>query len=144
MLIKHSDYRLNKNNCQIYPHPCLRPLHEEFLVHPETVWYALCMSEAWDTIIIGAGIGGLTAAACLVRAGKRVLVLDRNPHPGGTAYVYHRKAFSFPMGPLGFSQSRLVKDTLQDLGENRELNLDRVRYRIKAYDLDIPLSRFHR
>ena len=99
------------------------------------------MFEAWDAIIIGAGIGGLTAAATLVRAGKRVLVLDRNPHPGGTAYAYHRKGFSFPMGPLGFSQSRLVKDTLQDLGENREIQLDRVSYRIKAYDLDIPLSR---
>jgi phytoene dehydrogenase-like protein len=42
------------------------------------------MPEEWDTIIIGAGIGGLTAAACLVKAGLRVLVLDRNPHPGGT------------------------------------------------------------
>ena len=98
------------------------------------------MVDRWDTIIIGAGIGGLTAAATLVRAGQRVLVLDRNPHPGGTAYVYHRKGFSFPMGPLGFSQSRLVKDTLQYLGENKEVKLDRVRYRIKAYDLDIPLS----
>ena len=57
------------------------------------------MSQKWDIILVGAGIGGLTAAAYLAKAGLRVLVLDRNPHPGGTAYAYHRKGFSFPMGP---------------------------------------------
>jgi phytoene dehydrogenase-like protein len=61
------------------------------------------MSEAWDTIVVGAGMGGLTAAAHLVKAGLRVLVLERNPHIGGTAYIYHRNGFPFPMGPLGFS-----------------------------------------
>lgn len=57
------------------------------------------MFEKWDVIVVGSGIGGLTAAAHLVRAGLHVLVLERNPHPGGTAYVYHRRGFDFPMGP---------------------------------------------
>ncbi len=98
----------------------------------------LSMSE-WDVVIVGAGVGGLTAAAILVKAGLRVLVLDRNAHPGGTAYVYERKGFTFPMGPLGFSTPSLVKDTLNSL-EGGDLKLSQVRYRIKAFDLDIPLS----
>jgi len=97
------------------------------------------MSEKWDVIIVGAGIGGLTAAAILVKAGLRVLALERSPHPGGTAYVYNRKGFTFPMGPLGFSTPSLVVKTLHSL-DGGDLKLSPIQYRIKAFDLDIPIS----
>ncbi len=42
-------------------------------------------SNDYDTIIIGAGHNGLVAAACLAKAGKRVLVLERRDIVGGTA-----------------------------------------------------------
>jgi all-trans-retinol 13,14-reductase len=98
------------------------------------------MPEKWDAIVIGAGVGGLTAAAHLVNAGLKVLVLDRNPHPGGTAYVYHRKGFTFPMGPLGFSHPGLVKTILEDLEIEEDLKFSRVHYRIRAFGLDLSLS----
>jgi phytoene dehydrogenase-like protein len=97
------------------------------------------MSDQWDVIIVGAGVGGLTAASMLVRSGLRVLILERNPHPGGTAYVYHRKGFTFPMGPLGFSTPRLIREIFQRLDGN-DLELLPVSYRIKAFGLDIPVS----
>ena len=74
------------------------------------------MTQHWDTIIVGAGVGGLTAAAALVKAGRQVLVLDRNPHPGGTAFVYRRRGFAFPMGPLGFSHPGRVSSLLEEVG----------------------------
>src|SRR5512136_2129935 len=98
------------------------------------------MRDHWDAIIIGAGVAGLTAAAHLVKAGLRVLVLERNPHIGGTAYVYHRKGFTFPMGPLGFSHPGLVQNTLKDLGVGEDLKFSRVHYRMRAFGLDLPLS----
>jgi phytoene dehydrogenase-like protein len=98
------------------------------------------MAESFDTIVIGAGIGGLTAAAYLIKAGLRVLVLEGNAHPGGTAYVYHRKGFTFPMGPLGFSHPELIHGTLKDLDIGKNLQLSRVHYRLRAFDLDVPLS----
>jgi len=98
------------------------------------------MLEKWDTIVVGSGIGGLTAAAHLIKAGLRVLVLERNPHPSGTAYVYHRKGFTFPMGPLGFSKPGLVQDSLMDLQVRNAIRLSRVHYRIRAFELNIPLS----
>lgn len=37
----------------------------------------------WDTIVIGSGPGGLTAAAAMARAGQQVLVLEQRRAPGG-------------------------------------------------------------
>jgi C-3',4' desaturase CrtD len=45
----------------------------------------------YDIIVIGAGIGGLTAAALLARAGRRVLVLEGHIEPGGCASSFERK-----------------------------------------------------
>jgi len=39
----------------------------------------------WDAIVVGAGHNGLTAAAYLARAGKRVLVCERRERIGGAA-----------------------------------------------------------
>ena len=47
------------------------------------------MSNTYDAIIIGAGHNGLVAACYLARAGRKVLVIERNPVIGG-ASVSHR------------------------------------------------------
>ena len=49
----------------------------------------------FDIIVIGAGLGGLTAAACATKEGKRVLVLERNLTPGGSATSFTRGRFEF-------------------------------------------------
>ena len=41
-----------------------------------------------DAVIIGAGLGGLTAAAILARAGRNVLVIERSNSVGGAASSY--------------------------------------------------------
>jgi phytoene dehydrogenase-like protein len=94
----------------------------------------------WDVIVIGAGIGGLTAAARLVKAGLRVLMLEKSLHPGGTAYTYSRRGYIFPMGPLGFSTPGLVRGTLADLGQGDDLHLHRVHYQVVAFGVQIRLS----
>jgi phytoene dehydrogenase-like protein len=39
--------------------------------------------SSYDIVAIGAGHNGLTAAAYMAKAGKKVLVLERKPHFGG-------------------------------------------------------------
>lgn len=53
------------------------------------------MPEKYDVIIVGAGIGGLTAGAILAKNGKKVLLLEKNPVPGGYAVNFRRKGFEF-------------------------------------------------
>lgn len=48
------------------------------------------MSERWDAVVIGSGLGGLTSATCLAGAGMKVLVLERHDIAGGNATVFRR------------------------------------------------------
>ena len=49
------------------------------------------MSEkAFDAVIIGTGLGGLTAAALLAKAGREVCVIERNNSVGGAASVFKK------------------------------------------------------
>ena len=47
-------------------------------------------TSEWDAIVVGSGPGGLTTAACLGAAGKRVLVLERHDVAGGNTQVFRR------------------------------------------------------
>ncbi|XP_004556772.2 inactive all-trans-retinol 13,14-reductase [Maylandia zebra] len=51
-----------------------------------------------DVIVIGSGIGGLTAGATLAKAGKKVLVLEQHDQAGGCCHTYIEKGFEFDVG----------------------------------------------
>jgi all-trans-retinol 13,14-reductase len=57
------------------------------------------LDESFDAIVIGSGMGGLTAAALLARhAGKRVLVLERHYEAGGYTHVFRRPGYEWDVG----------------------------------------------
>ena len=51
--------------------------------------------DKYDVVVIGAGNGGLTAAAKLSQAGLNVLLLERHNIPGGAATSFCRGRFEF-------------------------------------------------
>jgi C-3',4' desaturase CrtD len=55
-------------------------------------------SAGQKVVVIGAGIGGLTAAALLAHQGHEVLVLDQAIVPGGCASTFQRRGFTFDVG----------------------------------------------
>ncbi|KAB8334897.1 FAD-dependent oxidoreductase [Scytonema tolypothrichoides VB-61278] len=79
-----------------------------------------------DVIVIGSGIGGLTAAALLARYGKRVIVCESHTIPGGAAHTFRRRGFEFDSGPsfyCGLTSAESlnpVKQVLDVLGESLE------------------------
>jgi all-trans-retinol 13,14-reductase len=57
------------------------------------------LAETWDAIVIGSGIGGLTAAVLLgVHAGKRVLILERHYEAGGFTHTFQRPGYEWDVG----------------------------------------------
>ena len=59
----------------------------------------LTLDSSWDAIVIGSGIGGLTAAALLSKhGGKRVLVLERHYTAGGYTHGFQRPGYDWDVG----------------------------------------------
>ena len=57
------------------------------------------LAEEWDAIVIGSGIGGLSAAAALSKlADKRVLVLERHYTAGGFTHTFRRPGYEWDVG----------------------------------------------
>ena len=83
-----------------------------------------------DVIVIGSGIGGLTAGALLARYGKRVLVCESHAIAGGAAHSFSRRGFHFDSGPSFYcgltpgSGLNPLQQVLEVLGES----LQAVRY----------------
>jgi len=54
--------------------------------------------EEFDAIIIGSGVGGLSTAICLARAGQKVLVLEQHYVPGGWSHSFTLNGQRFSPG----------------------------------------------
>lgn len=52
----------------------------------------------YDAIVIGSGIGGMTAAACLAELGKKVVVFEQHYTAGGFTHSYSRNGYEWDVG----------------------------------------------
>ncbi len=52
----------------------------------------------FDAIVIGSGMGGMTAAALLSKVGLKVLVLEQHYVPGGFTHTFTRKGYEWDVG----------------------------------------------
>ena len=94
-----------------------------------------------DVVIVGAGLGGLACGAKLARRGLSVLILERKPHAGGTSFIFERRGFKFPMGPLGFGFPDRVRAFLAEAGAEAAPGFRRSHYQFLSPALDIVYSR---
>ncbi|MEM2144133.1 MAG: NAD(P)/FAD-dependent oxidoreductase [Candidatus Jordarchaeaceae archaeon] len=105
------------------------------------------MSEKYDAIVIGAGLGGLSAAATLAKNGQKVLLLERHYRPGGYAGSFVRGRFEFEIslhqlsGINLESKSGSFYQSLESLGITKRVEFVRLPhlYRSVFPDLDVTL-----
>ena len=53
-----------------------------------------------EVLIIGSGIGGLSAGIILARLGYRVVIIEGNSLPGGLMRGYRREGWTVPSGSI--------------------------------------------
>jgi phytoene desaturase len=73
-----------------------------------------------NTIVVGAGFGGLSAAALLAKNGFEVSVIEKNEQPGGRAGVYADKDFYFDMGPSWYLMPDVYERFYAEFGKKPE------------------------
>lgn len=78
------------------------------------------MTTTADTVVIGAGIGGLSAAIRLAVAGQRVLVLEQNAQVGGKMGEVVRQGFRWDTGPSVITMRPVLEALFQAAGRRLE------------------------
>ena len=69
-------------------------------------------------VVIGAGLGGLSAAAYLSRAGHEVTVVERDAIPGGRAGMIESSGFRLDNGPTVLTMPNLLENVFNAVGAN--------------------------
>ncbi|HEV7204370.1 MAG TPA: phytoene desaturase family protein [Jatrophihabitans sp.] len=76
------------------------------------------VSGPGDTVVVvGAGLGGLSAAMHLAGAGRRVTVVEREAGPGGRCGLIHDHGYRFDTGPTVLTMPDLLAQPFAALGE---------------------------
>lgn len=80
-------------------------------------------ASPYDTIIVGAGVGGLACGARLAKAGQRVLVLEANDEEvgmggrcGGFEIEAGGASYRFDAGPSLLLLPDVYEETFEDVG----------------------------
>jgi diapolycopene oxygenase len=78
--------------------------------------------------VIGAGLGGMSAAIMLARAGFRVTLLEKNMNVGGKLSLLETRGFRFDLGPSIFTLPQIFRPIFEGDGKRLEdyISLTRV------------------
>ncbi|MGQ4879331.1 phytoene desaturase [Billgrantia sp. LNSP4103-1] len=91
------------------------------------------MTDSPRAVIIGAGFGGLALAIRLQAGGYRTTLLEKRDKPGGRAYVYQDKGFTFDAGPTVITDPTALEELFALTGR-----------RMADYVELLPVSPFYR
>ena len=76
----------------------------------------------YDTVVVGGGIAGLTAAAYLAKAGRSVVLFEKQEKTGGLVQTFQRDGVYFDTGLRSIENSGIVFPMLKQLGIDIEFS----------------------
>ena len=96
------------------------------------------VAEEYDVIVIGSGLGGLTGANCLAKAGWRVLLLEHHYQFGGLATWFKRKGghifdislHGFPVGMIKSCRKYWSKEIADSIVRLEDIRFENPQMRV--------------
>ncbi|HMS35390.1 MAG TPA: phytoene desaturase family protein [Ignavibacteria bacterium] len=95
-----------------------------------------------DIIIIGSGLGGLSAALRIASRGHKVKILEKHSAAGGRLNQYKEQGFTFDLGPSFMSMTFEFDELFKDCGLRNPLKLTSLDplYKVNFRDKTIPYT----
>ena len=95
--------------------------------------------ENYDVVVIGSGMGGLSAAALLAAGGYKTLVVERLPRVGGRYSTIEHKGFMITTGAIEVEMGGAVERAFNAIGAKLDVRpVPPIRYRIDGKDHELP------
>jgi phytoene dehydrogenase-like protein len=95
------------------------------------------IENTYNTIVVGGGIAGLTSAVYLSRAGKKVLLIEKNKELGGLVNSFSCDGFHFEAGVRALEDAGIIFAMLKNLNIELEVVRSPVSLGIENEIIDI-------
>jgi phytoene desaturase len=95
--------------------------------------------KSYDVVIVGSGIGGLSAAALLTAAGYKTLTVERLPRIGGRCSTIEHKGFKITTGAIEVETGGVIEAVFNSVGAKLDVRAaSPFRYHFKGKDYEMP------
>jgi phytoene dehydrogenase-like protein len=98
--------------------------------------------QAYDALVIGAGAGGLCAAARLAHRGRRTLLIEARDRLGGRASTEEQDGFKINTGAVAIEYGGVLEDTFREVGAPFEIRVPEpaTKFRIKRREVALQTT----